>query len=55
MFLTLFTIPEGAVATTTAYISDTISSVGPLLWLAIGVPLGFYVIKRVLALLPKGK
>jgi len=53
MFLSLFTLPESAVASTTAYIGDLVGSLGPFVWLAIGVPLGFYVVKKVIALLPK--
>jgi len=53
MFLSLFTLPEGAIASTTAYIGDLVSDLGPFVWLAIGVPLGFYVIKKVISLLPK--
>lgn len=51
--LTLFTIPEGALSSTTAYIGSLVGDVGPFIWLAIGVPLGFYVIKKVIALLPR--
>jgi hypothetical protein len=51
--LTLFTLPTEALASTTAYIGDVFSGVGALLWLAIGVPLGFYVIKKVMTILPK--
>jgi len=53
MFLSLFTLPEGAVSSTTAYIGDLIGDLGPLVWLAIGVPLGFYVIRKVVSLIPK--
>jgi hypothetical protein len=51
--LVLFTLPVDALASTTAYIGDLVGSVGGFIWLAIGVPLGFYVIKKVIGLLPK--
>jgi hypothetical protein len=51
--LTLFTIPANALASSTAYIGDLITDSGPFVWLAIGIPLGFYVIKKVIGLLPK--
>lgn len=52
-FLTLFTLPADAIASTTAYIGDLVDSVGVFVWLAIGIPLGFYVIKKVIGILPK--
>jgi len=51
--LTLFTLPEGAVTTTTAFIGDIITDAGGFIWLAIGIPLGFYVVKKIIGLLPK--
>ena len=51
--LTLFTLPEGALASTTAYIGDLITDAGAFIWLAIGIPLGFYVVKKVIGLMPK--
>jgi hypothetical protein len=51
--LTLFTLPEGALASSTAFIGDIITDAGDFVWLAIGIPLGFYVIKKVIGLLPK--
>ena len=51
--LALFTLPADALSTTTAYIGSLITDVGPFVWLAIGIPLGFYVIKKVIGLLPK--
>jgi len=46
----MFTLPGGAVAATTAYIGDLLESAGPFVWLAIGIPLGFYVIRKVVSL-----
>jgi hypothetical protein len=51
--LTLFTLPGNAVTTSLAYIGDLVTDVGPFVWLAIGIPLGFYVIKKVIGMLPK--
>mgnify|MGYP000070600105 CR=1 FL=1 len=47
----LFTLPADAITSTTAYIGDIVDSLGPFLWLAIGIPLGFYVIRRVKSLI----
>lgn len=52
-FLTLFTLPEGVVASTTAYIGDVFTDAKVLIYLAIGIPLAFYVIKKVMTLLPR--
>ena len=49
----MFTLPLDAIASTTAYIGALVSDTGVFIWLAIGVPLGFYVIKKVIGLLPK--
>jgi len=51
--LTLFTLPGDALASTTAYIGSIITDIGPFVWLAIGIPLGFYVIKKVVGVMPK--
>jgi hypothetical protein len=48
--LTLFTLPENVIATTTAYIGDLFTSAGALVWLAIGIPLAFYVVRKVISL-----
>ena len=55
-FLTaLFTLPEGAVSNSVAYIGQLFESVGDLVWVAIGIPLAFFVIKGVIGLIPKGR
>lgn len=37
-------------------VSSTVyDSVGPYLWIAIGVPLAFYLAKKVIGLIPKGR
>jgi hypothetical protein len=51
--LTLFTLPANALASSTAYIGDLVTDLGPFVWLAVGIPLGFYVIKKFMGLLPK--
>lgn len=37
-------------ASTTAYITDLFSDVSVFIWLAIGIPLAFYVIKKVVSI-----
>jgi len=49
----LFNFPTGAVDGITFYIGDLIESIGPFIWLIIGIPLGFYVIHKIKSLLPK--
>lgn len=51
--LTIFTLPADAITSTTAYVGDLITDAGVFIWLGIGIPLGFYVIKKVIGLLPK--
>ena len=48
--LSLFTLPEGAVSSTTAYVGSLFSDISPFIWLAIGIPLGFYIIRKVISL-----
>jgi len=50
MFLTLFTLPANAFASTTGYINDLFTDLGVFIWLAIGLPLGFYIIRKVISL-----
>lgn len=52
-FLTLFTLPADTVSSTTAYIGEIFTDASSLVYLAIGVPLAFYVIKKVMGLLPR--
>jgi hypothetical protein len=49
----IFTLPSGALASTTAYIGDLMTDLGVFVWLAIGLPLGFFVIRKVISLVPK--
>lgn len=47
------TITDSFVTSSLAYIGQAVSGLGPLLYLVIGVPLGFYVIRKVISLVPK--
>ena len=47
------TISEGFVTSSLAYVGALVTGLGPLLYLAIGAPVGFWVIKKVIGLLPK--
>jgi hypothetical protein len=47
------TITDGFVSSTLAYIGQAVSGLGPLLYVVAGIPLGFWVIKKVLGLIPK--
>ena len=49
----MFSFTSSDVASTTAYITTIFSDAKLLIMLAIGVPLAFYVIKKVIALLPR--
>jgi len=51
----LVTLPATAVASTTEYISTFVTDLWVVIALAIGVPLSFYVIKKIIAFVPKGK
>jgi len=53
--LTVITLPGNAVTDITAYIGSVVTDTWVLIALAVGLPLGFYVIRRVIGLLPKGK
>lgn len=52
MFSTIFTIPAGALGTTTAYIGDLITDAGPFVYLALGLPLAFWTVKKLIGLVP---
>lgn len=47
------TISDGFVSSSLAYIGQAVTGLGPLLYLVVGIPLGFYVIRKVIALVPK--
>lgn len=46
----LITLPEGFITDMTAYIGELFGDVSPLIILAIGLPLAFWVIKSVIGL-----
>ena len=55
--LTLFSFDANSLASTTAYIGIVFSDAGLVVALAIGIPLAFYVIKKVIGLVfrePRG-
>lgn len=49
----LFTLPNEAITSTTAYIGDLFHDAGLLIFLFIALPLGFYIIKKWLDFMPK--
>jgi hypothetical protein len=49
----VFTLPETAVSSTLAYVSGIMTDAWVLIALAVGVPFAFYVIKKLIGLLPK--
>lgn len=46
----LFDLPSTAITSTTAYIGNLFTDLGVFIWLAIGLPLGFYVIRKVISM-----
>jgi hypothetical protein len=50
MFLSLFTLPVDALASTTAYIGDVAGTIWPFAALAAGIPLSFYVIRKIISM-----
>ena len=51
--LTLFTLPAETATTITAYIGDVFTDAKLLIYLAMGLPLAFFVIRKVMGLLPR--
>lgn len=51
----IITLPEGAATSSLAYAGQLFTDLWLLVAIAVGVPLGFYVIRRIIALIPKGK
>ena len=49
----IITLPNTAVADLTANASQIMTDVWVLVALAIGIPMGFYIIRKVIALIPK--
>jgi len=52
MLLTLFTLPDGFLASMMDYVGAIFTDAKLLIILALGIPLAFYVIKNVIALMP---
>ena len=46
----LFDLPVGAITSTTAYIGNLFTDLSPFVYLAIGLPLGFWVIRKTISL-----
>jgi len=51
----ILTLPENAVASVLVYTEDLFDAIGAFIWLAIGIPLGFYVIHRIFRIMPSSK
>lgn len=49
----IFTLPSTAIASSTDFIGSLIGAIGPFIWLFIGIPLAFVVIKRVIKIVPR--
>jgi len=49
--LALITLPADFIATTTAYVGGIFTDVSPLVFVAIGLPLAFWVIRSVIGLI----
>lgn len=55
LFGTFFTLEAADITAALAYTASLFTDVKLLVLLAIGVPIGFYIIKRAIALAPKGR
>jgi hypothetical protein len=53
--LSFITLPEGAATSTLAYAGDLFTDLWVIIALAIGVPLAFYIIRKIIAVVPKGR
>lgn len=53
LMLTFVTLPTSSLADISAYVGDVVTDFWVLIALAIGLPLGFYVIRKIIALIPK--
>lgn len=53
--LSIITLPGSAVSDLMANVGVLFSDLWILLALAVGVPLGFYIIRKVISLVPKGR
>lgn len=48
--ITLITLPEDFIATTTAYIGSLFTDIWIVVALVVGLPLGFWVVRRIIGL-----
>lgn len=49
----LFELPITSVGSTTGILNDLLNDIGPFIWLFIGIPLGFVVVKRIIKIIPR--
>jgi hypothetical protein len=49
------TISEGFVTSSLAYIGQAVTGLGPLLYAVIGLPVAFWVVRKLIGLVPKGR
>lgn len=55
MLFSLVTLPVGATTDMTANVGTLFADLWPLVAVIVGIPFGFYIIRKVIALIPKGK
>lgn len=55
MLATFFTLEAADITAALAYTSSIFTDTKLLVLLAIGVPIGFYIIKKAIGLVPKGR
>jgi len=48
----MFSLPEGFMASTTAYVGEVFSGYYVIIALAVGIPLAFYIIRKIMSLFP---
>ena len=51
--LSLFILPETYISEMTGYVGDVFTDAKLLIILGIGLPMGFYIIKKLIALAPR--
>lgn len=55
IMLSIITLPSDAASTTLGYAGTLFTDLSSLIWLAIGIPLAFLIIRSVIGLMPKGR
>lgn len=48
----MFEVPEGLISSSTAYVGEVFNGYWTIIALAVGIPLAFYVVRRVMGLFP---